>query len=131
MTLYIQPYPYRRVARRVVPANCDPVNNRALAVNIREEEQTYLLTALVPGLKSDDLNIQIVEDVVRIEGEFKQDENEYLMSELPSGSFQRTLRLPVAINADKAEAKITDGVLSLRLPKAESALPKKIKVTVK
>lgn len=131
MTLYIQPYPYRRVARRVAPANCDSVNNRALAVNIREEEQAYLLTALVPGLKSDDLNIQIVEDVVRIEGEFKQDENEYLMSELPSGSFQRTLRLPVAINADKAEAKITDGVLSLRLPKAESALPKKIKVTVK
>jgi len=128
MTLYIQPYPYRRVARRVA---CAPEVDRALPVNIREEEQAYVLTALVPGLKADDLNIQIVEDVVRIEGAFQQDENEYLLNELPRGAFRRTLRLPVPLNADKAEAKITDGVLTLRLPKAEAALPKKIKVNVK
>ena len=128
MTLYIQPYPYRRVARRVA---CAPEADRALPVNIREEEQAYVLTALVPGLKADDLNIQIVEDVVRIEGAFQQDENEYLLNELPRGAFRRVLRLPVPLNADKAEAKITDGVLTLRLPKAEAALPKKIKVNVK
>lgn len=128
MTLYIQPYPYRRLMRRVA---WTPETERNLAVSIQEEEQAYILTALVPGLNAEDLNIQVVDDVVRIEGEFKQDENQYLLNELPRGAFCRTLRLPVALNADKAEAKIVNGVLTLRLPKAESALPKKIKVNVK
>ena len=90
-----------------------------------------MLTAFAPGLKADDLTINILEDVVSIEGEYKQDENEYLMRELPNGKFRRSLRLPAAVNSDKAEAKIADGVLTLRLPKAESALPKKIKIAVK
>ena len=68
----------------------------------------------MPGLKADELTINILEDVVTIEGEIKQDENEYLMRELPVGNFRRSLRLPTAVNADKAEAKITDGVLTLR-----------------
>ena len=55
----------------------------------------------------------------------------YACSSTPSGTFRRALRMPAPINADKVEAKITDGVLTLRLPKAESARPKKIKVAVK
>jgi HSP20 family protein len=54
-----------------------------------------------------------------------------LLPELPSGPFQRALRMPTEIDADKVEAKITDGVLILHLPKAESARPKKIKIAVK
>lgn len=134
MTLYLQTYPYRRMARRWS-------ENRAqtLGVNIREEDEAYVLSALVPGLKSDELNIQVLEDVVRIQGEYKRsapqsgsadkaDESNYLVRELPNGSFTRTLRLPAAIEADHVEANITDGVLTLRLPKAESARPKQIKI---
>jgi HSP20 family protein len=102
-----------------------------LNVNVRDDEDAFVLSALVPGLKADDLNIQILEDVVRIEGEFQTNEEDYLLRELPNGSFRRTLRMPTEIDADKVEAKITDGVLTLRLPKAESALPKKIKISVK
>ncbi len=90
-----------------------------------------MLSALVPGLKADDLNIQVLEDVVHIEGEFQASDDEYLLRELPNGSFRRSLRMPTEIDADKVEAKITDGVLTLRLPKAESARPKKIKIAVK
>ena len=130
MTFYIQPYPYRRMARRL--ANTNTVEtDRYLPVNVRDEEENFVLTAMVPGLSSDNLNIQVLEDVVRIEGEYPQDESEYLLSELPSGSFRRTLRLPTAIDADKVEAKVNNGVLTLRLPKAESARPKKIKVIAK
>jgi len=50
---------------------------------------------------------------------------------LPHGSFKRTLRLPTIVDADHVEAKITDGVLTLKLPKAESARPKKINITAK
>jgi HSP20 family protein len=102
-----------------------------LNVNVRDEEDAFVLSALVPGLKADDLNIQILEDVVRIEGEFQANDEEYLLRELPNGSFRRTLRRPTEIDAENVEAKIADGVLTLRLPKAESARPKKIKVAVK
>lgn len=134
MTLYLETYPYRRMARRWAENR-----NQTLGINIREEDEAYVLSALVPGLKSDELNIQVLDDVLRIQGEYKQsapqsgsadkaDENNYLVRELPNGSFTRTLRLPAAIDADHVEANITDGVLTLRLPKAESARPKQIKI---
>ena len=132
MTFYLQTYPYRRMARRWA-------ENREgnLGVNVREEDDGYVLSALVPGLKAEELNIQVLEDVVRIQGEYKQsgpedhaDENKYLVRELPNASFTRTLRLPAPIDAEHVEANITDGVLTLRLPKAESARPKQIKINV-
>jgi HSP20 family protein len=125
MTLYLQTYPYRRMARRWAENR-----DQTLGINVREdaEQDAYVLSALVPGLKSDELNIQVLDDVVRIQGEYKADENSYLVRELPNGSFTRTLRLPVAIDAEHVEANITDGVLTLRLPKAESARPKQIKI---
>ena len=142
MTFYLQTYPfgftqerpYRRMARRWAENR-----EQTLGINVREEDDAYVLSALVPGLKSDELNIQVLEDVVRIQGEYKRstpqsgsvdkaDESNYLVRELPNGSFTRTLLLPAAIDADLVEANITDGVLTLRLPKAESARPKQIKI---
>ena len=130
MTFYLQTYPfnsarqrpYRRVRRWVEN------DQHTLGVNVREEDEAYVLSALVPGLNADDLNIQVLDDVLRIEGEYKQDETQYLMQELPSGSFTRTLRLPAAIEADSVEAKIENGILTLTLPKAESARPKRISI---
>lgn len=137
MTFYLHPYGYARPARRLVRRWAEN-REHTLGINVREEDDAYVLSALVPGLKSEDLNIQVLEDVLRIEGEYKQsgsvdkqDENEYLLRELPNGSFTRTLRLPAAIEAESVEAKISDGVLTLKLPKAESARPKKIQVTAK
>jgi HSP20 family protein len=127
MTLYVQPYPFRRLARRWME---HPQTHRSVAVNILEEEDVYQLTALVPGLQAEDLNIQVLENVVSIEGEYKFEESEYVLNELPQGTFRRTLRMPTEIDAEKVEAKIVDGVLTLTLPKAESARPKKIKVAV-
>lgn len=139
MTFYLQTYPYRRMARRWahLPWRVVPGENRdqTLGINIREEDDAYVLSALVPGLQSDELNIQVLEDVVRIEGEYKRsgpadkaDESKYLVRELPQGSFTRTLRLPAPIDAEHVEADITNGVLTLKLPKAESARPKQIKI---
>jgi HSP20 family protein len=123
MTFYLHPYPYRQLARRALQTR-----QRSLDINVREEEDAYILSALVPGLKPEDLNIQVLEDVLRIQGEYRADENEYLVRELPNGSFTRTLRLPSVIDADQVEARIADGILTLSLPKAESARPKKISI---
>ncbi len=126
MTFYLHPHPYRQLAGR-------SMQNRqgSLSLNIREEDDAYVLSALVPGLKAEDLNIQVLEDVLRIEGEYKAEESDYLVRELPSGSFTRTLRLPSVIDADHVEARIADGVLTLSLPKAESARPKRINIQTK
>jgi HSP20 family protein len=123
MTFYLHPYPYRQLARRALQTR-----QRSLDINVREEEDAYILSALVPGLKPEDLNIQVLEDVLRIQGEYRADENEYLVRELPNGSFTRTLRLPAVIDADQVEARIADGILTLTLPKAESARPKRISI---
>ena len=131
MTYFIAPYSYRMPRRWVRPAELNSNRDYSLAVDLRDQDDAYELQALVPGLKAEDLNIQVLEDVVTIEGEFKADENEYLVRELPHGSFRRSLRLPVALEAGKAEARIKDGVLTLRLPKAEESRPKTIKVAVK
>jgi len=134
MTFYLQAYPQNRIQgrpRRHVVRRWVENDQHTLNVNIREEDDAFVLSALVPGLKADDLNIQVLDDVVRIEGEYRLDENQYLMQELPHGAFTRTLRMPVPVNANSVEAKIKDGVLTLTLPKAESAKPKRISIKVK
>jgi HSP20 family protein len=126
MTLYVQPYQLRRMTRRWA----EQPQQLALGVNVSEQEDAYVLSAFLPGLKAEDLNIQVLENVVSIEGEYQAVDNDYLLNELPSGSFRRTLRMPTEIQSEKVEAKITDGVLTLNLPKAESARPKRISISV-
>ncbi len=127
---YITTAPYRSARRWAArPAEMDAP--RALPVDVREQDEAYLLTAYVPGLKSEDLNIQILEDTLTIEGEYGQHEGQALLCELPAGLFRRSLRLPAQLDAEKAEAKIENGVLTLRIPKAESARPRVIKVAAK
>lgn len=132
MTFYVQPYQFRRMARRWAeqPQQPQQPQQHALGVNVSEQDDAYVLSALVPGLKAEDLNIQVLENVVSIEGEYHAADTEYLLNEFPSGSFRRALRLPAEIQAEKVEAKIADGVLTLNLPKAESARPKKINISV-
>jgi HSP20 family protein len=126
MTFYLHPYPYRQLARRAAQNQ-----EHSLGINILEQDDAYVLSALVPGLQAEDLNIQVLDDVLRIEGEYKAEESNYLVRELPTGSFSRTLRLPSSIDADKVDARITDGILTLNLPKAESARPRRISITTK
>ena len=131
MNYYVTPTQFSpRLARRMMSraAYCESDRDYSLAFNVSSTDDDFVLTALVPGLKAEDLNIQFLEDVVTIEGEYKQDETEYLMQELPHGSFRRSLRLPSPVDASKADAKIVEGVLTLRLPKAESAKPRTIKI---
>jgi HSP20 family protein len=133
MTFYVQTYPYRRMARRWahLPWQAVPGENRqgTLGINVREEEDAYVLSALVPGIDAKDLSIQVLEDVVQIKAEPKVEEDgKYLLRELPAGSLTRTLRLPAPIDAEQVEADVTNGVLTLKLPKAVSARPKQIRI---
>lgn len=124
MTFYVQTYPYRRMARQWAENR-----EQTLGINVRQEEDAFVLTALVPGIDAEDLSIQVLEDVIQIKADYQAEETTgYLVHELPSGSFTRTLRLPASIDSEHVEADVTNGVLTLRLPKAESARPKQIKI---
>jgi HSP20 family protein len=139
MTLYISPY--RRIAslRRAMDRiledgyqdEAQQEREMLLAVNVIAEEDAYTLKALVPGLEAEDLNIEVINNTVTLRGEYRAVENdgqEYMVSELPVGRFIRVLTLPAALDSAKAEANIKNGVLTLRLPKAETYRPRAIKI---
>ena len=127
MNYFAYALPHRRGARWIAEAGRG-LGYRLLPVNVRDEAEAYVLTAYVPGLKAEDLKIQVLDDVVDIQGSIPADEEDYLVRELPAGSFRREMCLPTALETDKVEARIVDGILTLRLPKAETARPKTIKV---
>jgi HSP20 family protein len=128
MSYYISPRRY--YLRRWMN---EPVHEAefVLPVDVREEDAAYVISAVVPGMKAEDISIQILDDVVTLEGVRQSNDDGYLMRELPYGTFRRSLSLPVAVDGDAAEASVEDGLLTLRVPKAETALAKVIKVQSK
>ena len=99
-------------------------------VDVREVDDEFYITAMLPGMKPEDVDIQIVNENVSLKGEFKNelDENSaYILQERPSGKFCRTITLPDTLNSGKAEAKMENGILTLVIPKAEEAKPKQLK----
>ena len=100
----------------------------------KNDKEAFVLYAVVPGLTAEEIEIEILNDTVSIQGEFKRDVNEdenYLRTERPSGHFHRSLRFATKLEADKAEAKLENGILTLSIPKVSEAQPKSIKVKTK
>ena len=104
----------------------------AVPVDMYETKDDLVVSAQIPGIKPEDVQVTVTGDTLSIKGETtsdgKVDEAGYYRRERQYGAFDRTLSLPVPIQADKAEARFADGVLTLTLPKAEEIKPKTIKV---
>lgn len=92
-----------------------------------------VVLASVPGIKPEDVEITIEGDTLTIKGERPAPlENvDYVMRERPYGKFQRTLNINIPVDADKAEARYENGLLTLTIPKAEAVRPKTIQVVSK
>jgi HSP20 family protein len=107
----------------------------ALRLDVVASGDEYVISAAVPGLKADDLSLEVLGDTVTIRGELPASEQkegvEVLLHERRSGKFARSVTLPTEVDGAKAEAAIENGVLTLRLPKAETAKPKTIKISAK
>lgn len=105
------------------------------AVDMYDKNDEIVIKAELPGLAKDDIALDLTEDSLTLSGEVKRDaeanEADYYCSERAYGRFSRTIELPVKVKTDKAEAKLKDGILEIRLPKAEEAKPKQIKLHVK
>lgn len=113
---------------RVVPAEPE----YSPRVDVVNSDDVVILTAEVPGIEKEDLDISISDDLVTIKGERKEtahSENEcFYCRETSAGTFERQIRLPESVVADKADAKLRNGVLTLTLPKAESRGAFKVEV---
>ena len=99
------------------------------------KDDEYVITASTPGLKAEDLSVEVLGDTVTVSGEIfapaPDEKAKYVLQERRYGKFARTLTLPVELDSAKAEAVIENGLLTLRVPKAEAARPKMIKVKAK
>ena len=101
-------------------------------VDIFEEGKDVVVKAEIPGMKKDDINVDIDENSITISGEKKEEKREekkdYHRVECSYGSFCRSFRLPDNVSADKAKASFKDGVLEIRMPKSGKAKKKKITI---
>ena len=107
----------------------------APAVDVAETKDTIVVTATVPGFKSEDIKITLTGDVLQLTGEAKEESEQkdaqYHIRERRMGSFSRSIVMPTPVISDQAHAEFENGVLKLTLPKAEEARPKAIKVISK
>jgi len=116
------------------PEHLREVGFREPAIEIFEERDEVVVKAEIPGLKKDDLDVNISDHYLTIKGEKKQEEEVkkkgYYYSERSYGSFLRTIDLPKEVQTEKARASFKDGVLEVRLPKTEEAKRKEQKIKV-
>lgn len=98
-------------------------------VDVHETEEEYLVKVDLPGVKADDVNVEVNDNVLSIAGSRTADETgQAQLVERPYGSFVRTLTLPQGVDSDSIEANYQDGVLELQIPKPAEQKPKKIAI---
>ena len=105
-----------------------------LAVDMVENKDEFVVKASVPGINPEDLDISYSDETLTIKGEIKEDkdvkEDQFHLRERRFGSFMRTIALPNKIKGDAIKASYQNGVIVLRLPKAEEVKPKRIAIKV-
>ena len=108
-----------------------PVFRSQPAANVYEQGDALQVEMELPGIKNDQIDISVVGNELSVKinrPELEEDNVVYHRRERSVGSFARSLRLPIEVDADRVAAELHDGVLCITLPKAESARPRKINV---
>lgn len=103
-----------------------------LALDVVENKDGYMVKASLPGVDAEQIDITVNENILTIKGQVEKDElaegTRYHVRERRYGTFSRSLTLPQLVNMDAVEASYTNGILSLFIPKAEEAKPKRITI---
>lgn len=104
------------------------------AVDVQETEKEYLIKAELPDLKKEDVKVEVVDGMLTIEGERRQEKEEkgkrFHRMEREYGRFMRQFALPNEVEAAKVQADFKDGMLNVHLPKTAEAKPKSVEVKV-
>jgi len=108
------------------------VERPQMAIDVYDTDDAVMVEANLPGVKAEDIDVQIRGDVLTIKAESKREkevsEDKYTYKERAYGVIERSVRLPVDVDVDAAEAKLENGILKLTLPKVEKEGAKKIKI---
>jgi len=103
-----------------------------LTVDVYQEPDEIIIKAIVAGVKPDDLDVSITQDMITIRGKREEshrvEKENYFYRELYWGSFSRSILLPQEVDPDEAEATIKNGVLTIKLPKLDKEKVQKLKV---
>ncbi len=98
------------------------------ALEVSDTKDAVIVKAQVPGVSQDQLQVNITDETLTVKGEMKEEEKKeeknFYRQEFRYGAFERTVALPMAVQADKATAQLKDGVLEITLPKSASAQAK-------
>lgn len=104
------------------------------AMDLRETEEAFVLSADLPGVAADDVTIDVEGDVLSVSGsrslERSADDGSTIRSERAFGTFQRRLTLPEGVDAEQIEASFSRGVLEVRIPKPERARPRRVSIQI-
>jgi len=124
----------RRMMNRLFDEETEREATFSIPLNLSSNQDEYVVSAYVPGLPVEAVNIKYDNGVLTIDGEYPETQvegNDVHLAELPVGKFSRSIEFNNPINAEKIEAILKDGVLTLHIPKAEEAKPKTIKISSK
>lgn len=107
----------------------------APAIDVVEKEKEYVISAELPGLDENDVDVSVSDDMLTIKGEKKEEKEEkaknYYVAERRYGSFQRSFQLPTGVDSEKIDASFQKGVLTVTLPKTPEAQKKEKKIAIK
>ncbi len=111
-----------------------PLSIRMPSLDVYEEKDSVVVKAELPGMKKEDVEVNLAGENLTIKGEKKEDkevkEDDYYRRERSYGSFLRTVALPCEVKSDEIKASFNDGVLEIRMPKTEEAKKKSISVKI-
>ena len=118
---FVTPWSWRTVAGAAWPA-----------VDVHETPEDVVVTAALPGIKPEEVEITLTGQMLTLRGEFKAAENveegRYLFQERRYGTFHRQIQLPIRVQGDHAQASFDNGLLTLRIPKADEVKPRQIQI---
>lgn len=104
-------------------------------LDMHEDQSGYVIKADLPGIKKEEIEITLTDNVLSLKGERKEETEKtgegWSHTERWTGAFERLIEFPVEVDASKVAASFKDGVLEVKVPRAESAKPKQLKIEVK
>ena len=113
----------------------DSLSMTTPAIDMYQTDNDVVVKASIPGIKAEEVQINITGDILTLKGEVKQEEERkdkaWHVREHRFGSFERSVVLPTSVKSDKAEAVFENGILTINLPKADEAKPRTINIKAK
>jgi HSP20 family protein len=104
------------------------------AIELTEKEDAFELVAEIPGMKAEDVEVNLSEGMLRLSGERQESHEDkskgFVFSERSYGRFERTIQLPQGVDYDKISAKAENGILTIQLPKNPAAIERERKIPI-